>query len=92
MNSIKALDRMEWRWLNYVVECFDFGQKFRTICYLKGRKILYKTISFMSKFFAISSSTKPGCPVAPILYIIQAEPMACANRNTPAIHGTKLPD
>jgi hypothetical protein len=27
-----------------------------------------------------------------MLYIIQAEPIACAIRNTPAIHGIKLPD
>jgi hypothetical protein len=37
-------------------------------------------------------SARQGCPAAPILYIIQAEPMACAIRNTPEIHGIKLPD
>lgn len=58
----------------------------------KREETLCKTISFMSKLFAISGSARPGCPVAPILYIIQAEPMACANRNTPAIHDTKLTD
>jgi hypothetical protein len=46
----------------------------------------------MSKFFAISRSARQGCPAAPILYSIQAEPMACAIRNTPEIHGIKLPD
>jgi hypothetical protein len=38
---------------------------------------------------AISRSARQGCPAAPILYIIQAEPMACAIRNTPEIHGIK---
>jgi hypothetical protein len=42
--------------------------------------------------FAISRSARQRCPAAPILYIIQAEPMACAIRNTPEIHGIKLPD
>jgi hypothetical protein len=51
-----------------------------------------QTNSFISKFFAISRSTRQGCPDAPTLYIIQAEPMACAIRNTPAMHGIKLPD
>jgi hypothetical protein len=40
---------------------------------------------FISKIFAISRSARQGCPAAPILYIIQAEPMACAIRNTPEI-------
>ena len=34
----KAFDRMKWGWLNYVMECFNFGLKFRFICYLKGEK------------------------------------------------------
>ena len=30
----KAFDRMEWGWLNYVMECFDFGLKFREWVYM----------------------------------------------------------
>ena len=62
------------------------------ICYLKREKPVLKTNGFISKFFAISRSARQGCPAAPILYIIQAEPMACAIRNTPEIHGIKLTD
>ena len=81
----KAFDRMEWGWLNYVMECFNFGLKFREWVYMlfKKGKTCIKTNGFISKFFAISRSARQGCPVAPILYIIQAEPMACAIRNTP---------
>jgi hypothetical protein len=90
----KAFDRMEWGWLNYVMECFNFGLKFREWVYMlfKKGKTCIKTNGFISKFFAISRSARQGCPAAPILYIIQAEPMACAIRNTPEIHGIKLPD
>jgi hypothetical protein len=28
----KAFDRMEWGWLNYVMECFNFGLKFHRLC------------------------------------------------------------
>ena len=62
------------------------------LCYLKREKPVIKTNGFISKFFAISRSARQGCPAAPILYIIQAEPMACAIRNTPEIHGIKLSD
>jgi hypothetical protein len=30
----KAFDRMEWGWLNYVMECFNFGLKFREWVYM----------------------------------------------------------
>ena len=81
-------------WLNYVMECLNFGLKFPKWVYMlfKRGKNLYKTNGFISNFFAISRSARQGCPAAPILYIIQAEPMACAIRNTPAIHGIKLHD
>ena len=29
VNQQKTFDRMEWGWLNYVMECFNFGLKFR---------------------------------------------------------------
>jgi hypothetical protein len=90
----KAFDRMEWGCLNYVMECFNFGLKFREWVYMlfKRGKPCIKTNGFIAKNFAVSRSARQGCPAAPILYIIQAEPMACAIRNTPEIHGIKLPD
>jgi superfamily I DNA and/or RNA helicase len=30
----KTFDRMEWGWLNYVMECFNFGLKFREWVYM----------------------------------------------------------
>jgi hypothetical protein len=30
----KSFDRMEWGWLNYVMECFNFGLKFREWVYM----------------------------------------------------------
>ena len=90
----KAFDRMEWGWLNYVMECFNSGLKFREWVYMlfKRGKPCIKTNGFIAKKFAVSRSARQGCPAASILYIIQEELMACAIRNTPAIHGIKLPD
>ena len=90
----KAFDRKEWEWLNYVMECFNFVLKFREWVYMlfKKGKTCIKTNGFISKIFAISRSARQGCPATPILYIMQAEPMACPIRNTPEIHGIKLPD
>jgi hypothetical protein len=91
----KTFYRMEWGWLNYVTECFNFGMKFREWVYMlfKRGKTCIKTNGFISKIFAISRSARQGCPAAPILYIIQAEPMdgLCYPKHH-AIHGIKLPD
>jgi hypothetical protein len=48
----------------------------------KNAKTCIKTNGFISKFVSLSRSARQGCPVAPILYILQAEPMACAIRGT----------
>jgi len=78
--------------LQYVMECFNLGLKFRKWVYMlfKGGTTCIKTNGYI--FLAISRSARQGCPDAQILYIIQAEPMACAILNTPEIHGIKLPD
>ena len=49
----KAFDRMEWGWLNYVMECFNFGLKFRQWVYMlfKKGKTCIKTNGFISKSF-----------------------------------------
>jgi len=58
---------------------------------LNGSKACIKTNGFVSEYFTLSRSIKQGCPVAPLLYVIQAEAMAAAIRNNPNIQGIKLP-
>ena len=57
----------------------------------KNAKTCIKINGFISKLFSLSRSARQGCPVAPILYIIQAEPMACAIRGTDEIKGIQMP-
>ena len=42
-------------------------------------------------FCSISRSARQGCPIAPRMYILQAEPLACAIRENDEIQGLKLP-
>jgi hypothetical protein len=37
-------------------------------------------LGFVSKYFNISRSCRQGCPIAPLVYILQAELVACAIR------------
>ena len=44
---------------------------------------------FEACYFPISRSMRQGCPIGPLIYILQAEPLACAkNKN---IIGLPLP-
>lgn len=55
----------------------------------KKAKTCIITNGFISKYVTISRSIRPGCPVAPMLYIPQAEPLASTIRANPNI--IKLP-
>ena len=60
---------------------------------LNGAKTCIKTNGFVSKYFPISHVCRQGCPIAPLIYIRQIEPMACALRGWGCrdIKGEKLP-
>jgi hypothetical protein len=51
----------------------------------------FNTNGFVSKYFNISRSCRQGSPIAPLVYILQAEPVACAIRRDSEIQGIKLP-
>ena len=58
---------------------------------LRNSKVSIQCNGFMSEFFNITRSIKQGCPCAPFLYILQAEPIACKIRNNNKIVGIELP-
>ena len=46
---------------------------------------------FRTNYFEISRAMRQGCPISPLLYILQAEPLACAIRKNQNIIGIPLP-
>ena len=58
----------------------------------KEAKTSILTNGFRSTYFKISRSMRHGCPVSPLLFILQAEPLACAIRISTIIRGIPLPD
>ena len=50
------------------------------------------TNGFRSSYFQISRSKRQGCPVSPLIYILQAGPLACTIRNDQNIIGFPLPN
>ena len=79
--------------MDHVLSKFNFGEKFREWVQMlfKYAQTCIKTNGFVSKYFNISRSCRQVCPIAPLVYILQAEPVACAIRGNSEIQGIKLP-
>ena len=82
LDHTKAFVRCEWKWIMLCFEKFGFDPKFRkwVDILLKSSISAIQTNDFLSSFFPITRSIKQGCPIACLLYVIQAEPMACSTR------------
>ena len=93
IDYMKAFDRVEWEWTIKCLDRFNFGAKFQSWIKMifKNAKTSIMTNGFRSKYFQISRSMRQGCPISPLLYILQAEPFACAIRKNDNIIGIHLP-
>ena len=90
----KAFDRVEWGWALKCLNSFNFGPKFIGWIQMiyKNAKTCLLTNGHRSSYFRISRSMRQGCPVSPLIYILQAEPLACTIRNNHNIVGFPLPN
>ena len=94
LDQQKAFDRIEWGWVEATLKRFNFGKKYCDwikMLLIKSKTCI-KTNGFVSKYFPISRSARQGCPIAPLLYVLQIEPMACAIRQNPQIKGILIPN
>jgi hypothetical protein len=80
--------------MDHVLSKFKLGEKFREWVQMlfKYAQACIKTNGFVYTYFNMSRSCKEGCPIAPLVYILQAEPVACAIRGDSEIQGVKLPE
>ena len=89
----KAFDRVEWLWTLNCLQKFNFGEKFISLINMvfKKTKTSILTNGYRSTYFKISRSMRQGCPVSPLLFVQQAEPLAGAIRRSTLIRGIPLP-
>ena len=82
LDQEKAFDRVEWPFLEKVLEKMGFGPSFQ-----KWVSLLYTSVNsavlvngHLLGAFRISRGVRQGCPLSPLLYVLLAETMACSVR------------
>lgn len=90
---MKAFEIIECKWLEKYLEKFEFGVHFRewVKTLLKNAKTRIITNGFIFKDVTISRSTRQWCPIAPMIYILQEEPLPSTIKVNSNIKSIKLP-
>ena len=88
----KALDTLEWRFVEKVFTCYNFGPSFITWI-----KTFYNDIQstifnngWSSGFFNLERGVRQGCPLSPYVFILCAEILSSAIRRDKEIKGIKI--
>ena len=94
LDFCKAYDSLEWNFLFKVLERFNFGNSF-----IRWIKTLYnnpvaciKNNGHLSRDIILKRSIRQGCPVSVLLFILAAEVMAIAIRQSDNVKGIKVKD
>ena len=93
LDQEKALDHLNWEFLDKVMQKMNFGEGFR-----KWVHLLYNEVCCMvannghsSEPIRLTRGAPQGCPLSPLLYIIVAETLASLIRQNPDTEGLFLP-
>ena len=93
LDQEKAFDRVNWNFLDQVLQRMNFGPEFR-----QWIRVIYTNISsaclhsgFVTSFFEIRRGARQGDPLSSLLNTLVAEVLGEAIRNCKDIKGVRLP-
>ena len=92
MDFEKAFDSIEWKYMDKVLEVFNFGQEFRRLvklCYTNNTSTIMNN-GFSSGWFKVSRGVRQGCPLSGYLFLLCIEILAQLIRNDKDIVGLRL--
>ena len=89
----KAFDKISHDYLKRVLVAFGFGPKLRAWVNLLYNDCFSKVAvnGTFTEPFEVQAGVRQGCPLSVILFILAMEPLACAIRQDPSIHGLLVP-
>ena len=80
---------MNWDYLHSVLHSFGFGRKFRrwiSILYTQvGSHVLVN--GWKTRRIDVTRGVRQGCPLSPLLYVLDAEPLVIRIRSSTGIVG-----
>ena len=88
----KAFDKLNWTFIQKALSHFGFGLKFREYVSTLYTKIESCIINngTTSKYFAIKSGIRQGCPLSALLFVIAVEILSIALKNDVSIQGFEI--
>ncbi|GBG91523.1 hypothetical protein CBR_g52557 [Chara braunii] len=88
----KAYDRVNWSFVLATLEHVNFGSSFRRWVGMMYRSATatVTTNERKSREFSLTRSLRHGCPLAPLLFVVQMEVVMNAVRAAPLIKGFQL--
>ena len=94
LDQEKAFDRVDWHFMQRVLQRMNFGPSFcRWVSLLYSRIYSHVIVNgYVSESFSVGRGVRQGCPLSPLLYVLVAESIASAIRADPLIDGYVMPD
>ena len=89
----KAFDRISHDYLKRVLVHFGFGPQVMAWINLLYNKCFSKVTvnGTYTAPFEVQAGVRQGCPLSVVLFILAMEPLACAIKQDPSIHGLLVP-